>query len=134
MKNKWFVGLCMLLAFGFILTGCDTGTGGDDNGDGSVASILKGTTWIKEGETNYPKIQYVEDTPAKSDTLAENVWANNGSQYMFVYSLTIKGNKIYNYDGSKLQYNFELQENNSKLILTNSDPDWPSLDGTWTKR
>lgn len=28
MKNKWFVGLCVLLVFGFALSGCDTGTGG----------------------------------------------------------------------------------------------------------
>jgi hypothetical protein len=28
MKNKWFVGRCVLLVFGFTLSGCDTGTGG----------------------------------------------------------------------------------------------------------
>jgi hypothetical protein len=130
--NKIFV-LAMVLAIGFGFVACDTG-GDDGGGGGGVASILKGTTWIKEGYTTFPKIRYVDDTPAKSDTLAEDVWAADGSQYLFIYSLTIKGNGIYNWDGSEHQYDFELQENNSKLILTNSNSDWPSLDGIWTKR
>ncbi|MDR0999054.1 MAG: hypothetical protein LBL70_08295, partial [Treponema sp.] len=31
MKNKWFVGLGVLLIFGFVLAGCDTDTGGGGN-------------------------------------------------------------------------------------------------------
>jgi hypothetical protein len=33
MKNKWFVGLCVLLVGSFVLAGCDTGSGGGGNND-----------------------------------------------------------------------------------------------------
>ena len=136
-KERFFVFgmLAMALALSFVFAGCDTGTGGGDDGDGGVVSILKGTTWIKEGETSFPKIQYVEDTPAGSDKFAQNAWNPSGFQLDYVFSLTINGNGIYNYDGSTLQYNFELRENNSKLIITNSGANSRfNLDGTWTKR
>jgi hypothetical protein len=39
MKNKWFMGFCVLLIFWLVLAGCDTGTGGDDDGGSSSETV-----------------------------------------------------------------------------------------------
>jgi predicted small secreted protein len=60
MKNKWLLGLCVLLVFGFILAGCDTGSGGGEenpfvgtwilaNGD-SAAIFYADMTFTISGE------------------------------------------------------------------------------------
>jgi hypothetical protein len=48
MKNKLFTVLGVLLIFGFVLVGCDTGTGGGGS-EGDVWSLLLGT-WKSDDE------------------------------------------------------------------------------------
>jgi hypothetical protein len=46
MKNKWFVGFCVLLAVGFVLAGCNTGS--DPSGEHDPALV---GTWEETWET-----------------------------------------------------------------------------------
>jgi hypothetical protein len=59
MKNKCLVGFCVLLVFGFVLAGCDTGTnnGGDDgdNAGGPRYVVLQFGQALKKGDLNTAK-------------------------------------------------------------------------------
>ncbi|MDR0389139.1 MAG: hypothetical protein LBH73_03645 [Spirochaetaceae bacterium] len=118
MKRKWFVSIGVLLVCGFVLAGCDTGTGGGGgNGGGNggsgggsnVWSLLLGT-W-KSSDNRFCKFE------------------NHGSEKAVeIYSLnlnisTVTANTITGiwpgYGGEAFSFNFELSNNNQTLTITN---------------
>jgi hypothetical protein len=71
MKNKWFVGLGVLLVFWFVLVGCDTGTGDTGNGSdvnlqGQWKSDTSGIVVIVFGDTIFS--EYRDGVPLRKAT------------------------------------------------------------------
>ncbi|MDR1176887.1 MAG: hypothetical protein LBK83_15610 [Treponema sp.] len=91
MKNKWFAVLGFLLVFGFILTGCDTGTGGTSASSGKV-KITDGT----KGSPGSPHLQNVT-VPAGRDSgfdIAVEHMAQHGWEFTTSVTWFINGAAI----------------------------------------
>jgi hypothetical protein len=78
----------LLLSFGLILTGCDTGTGSDDGGGGDKKTDLVGT-WVKvEGDSQYPEQMDYAGRGGSNDPLyfryggeGSNLWSGQMVSY-----------------------------------------------------
>jgi hypothetical protein len=62
MKNKWIYDLLIILAFGVVLAGCDTGTGGG-GGDPSKSIKITGITLITGTDTNGEAYVFIYTKP-----------------------------------------------------------------------
>ena len=139
MKNTIkFLGVIAIIAvIGFSFTAC----GGDNDGGGNtddVWSILKDTTWIKEGESDYPKIVFNNSSNSPG-------WASSAyfGGVLGNEDITFSGGTIKSQTTDTFICNFELKENNTKLVISNfadgyatlgGRSSFPEMNGTYTQR
>ena len=120
MKNKWFVGLGVLLVCGFVLAGCDTATGGGGGGDGGgtppadtspVQTLASGDVAIKITTTNaQPKAAIAAKT-------GNYYWVYKGGVLINQGTVTVNGNAI-TFNSSSGGGQFKLTLSGGKYTFT----------------
>ena len=139
MKNKWFVGLCVLLIGGFVLAGCDTGGGGGGGGDnnnpplpssGTVPAALQGN-WLRDTDTTEQYLVFITNAFTSSSTSFANAkrdaegFARSGDVVTSVTADKIE----YKAGGETKSINYAIA--NGKLTLSGNNTTYY---GTYTKQ